>query len=177
MTNGTRRGWGVSATPRPLFTPGKYQVLIYKRLCGSHVWSGQVRNISPPTGIRSPDRPASSQLLYRLRYPVPPSPLCTEENQAQLFSWRISESHDFRENINVTISVTCNMPAHMAFRWVELFAFSDNRLRFACLFHHHHHHVQEGFCLIPVPCILKMKLVPPSLPRSSYVSSSFWFIL
>ena len=25
--------------------------------------------------------------------------------------------------------------------------------------------------------ILKMKLVPPSLPRSSYVPSSFWFIL
>ena len=39
--------------------------------------------------------------------------------------------------------------------------------------HHHHHHVQEGLGLIPVPCILKMKLVPPSLPRSSYVSSSF----
>jgi len=42
--------------------------------------------------------------------------------------------------------------------------------------HHHHHHVQEGLGLIPVPCILKMKLVPPSLPRSSCVSSSFWFI-
>jgi hypothetical protein len=39
--------------------------------------------------------------------------------------------------------------------------------------HHHRHHVQEGLGLIPVPCILKMKLVPPSLPRSSYVSSSF----
>jgi hypothetical protein len=25
--------------------------------------------------------------------------------------------------------------------------------------------------------ILKMKLVPPSLPRSSYVPTSFWFIL
>ena len=37
----------------------------------------------------------------------------------------------------------------------------------------HHHHVQEGLSLIPVPCFLKMKLVPPSLPRSSYVSSSF----
>jgi len=36
----------------------------------------------------------------------------------------------------------------------------------------YHHHVQEGLGLIPVPCILKMKLVPPSLPRSSYVSSS-----
>jgi len=43
--------------------------------------------------------------------------------------------------------------------------------------HHHHHHVQEGLGLIPVPCILKMKLVPPSLPRSSYVSSSSWPIL
>jgi hypothetical protein len=43
--------------------------------------------------------------------------------------------------------------------------------------HHHHHHVQERLGLIPVPCILKMKLVPPSLSRSSYASSSFWFIL
>jgi len=43
--------------------------------------------------------------------------------------------------------------------------------------HHHHHHVQEGLGLIPIPCILKMKLVPSSLPRSSYVSSSFWFTL
>jgi len=25
----------------------------------------------------------------------------------------------------------------------------------------HHHHVQEGLGLIPVPCILKMKMVPP----------------
>ena len=30
--------------------------------------SGQVRKISPPTGIRSPDRPARSQSLYRLSY-------------------------------------------------------------------------------------------------------------
>jgi len=43
--------------------------------------------------------------------------------------------------------------------------------------HNHHHPVQEGLGLIPVPCILKMKLVPPSLPRSPYVPSSFWFIL
>jgi hypothetical protein len=43
--------------------------------------------------------------------------------------------------------------------------------------HHHHHHVQEGLGVFPVPCILKMKLVLPSLPRSSYVPSVFWFIL
>jgi hypothetical protein len=45
------------------------------------------------------------------------------------------------------------------------------------LFHHHHHHVPEGLGLIPVPCILKMKLVPPALPRSSYVSSSLAYIV
>ena len=32
--------------------------------------SGQVRKISPPNGIRLPDRPARSQLLYQLCYPV-----------------------------------------------------------------------------------------------------------
>jgi hypothetical protein len=46
------------------------------------------------------------------------------------------------------------------------------------LYHHHHHHrVQEGLGLIPVPGILKMKVVLPSLPRSSYVSSTFWFVI
>ena len=53
----------------------------------------------------------------------------------------------------------------------------DTHFRCRILHHHHHHHVQEGLGLIPVPCILKMKLVPPSLPWSSYVSLSFWFIL
>ena len=40
-----------------------------------------------------------------------------------------------------------------------------------------HHHVPEGLGMLSYSLILKMKLVPPSLPRSSYVSSSFWFIL
>ena len=34
--------------------------------------SGQGWKISPPTGIRSPDRPARSESLYRLSYPGPP---------------------------------------------------------------------------------------------------------
>jgi len=33
------------------------------------VWTGS--EILAPTGIRSPDRPARSQSLYRLSYPVP----------------------------------------------------------------------------------------------------------
>ena len=40
------------------------------------------------------------------------------------------------------------------------------------LFTHHHHHVPEGLGMLACSLIPKMKLVPPSLPRSSYVSSS-----
>jgi hypothetical protein len=39
---------------------------------------------------------------------------------------------------------------------------------------HHHHHVHEGLGLLSCSLILKVKLVPPSLPRSSYVPLSFW---
>jgi len=70
MTNGTRRGWGVSVMPRPLFTPGKDPVPIVQE----DVWApGPVWTVAEnlaPTGIRSPDRPARSQSLYRLSYPA-----------------------------------------------------------------------------------------------------------
>jgi len=69
--HGTGRGWGVSVTPRPLFTPGNTRYPLYRRLGGPQGRSGQVRKISPPTGIRSSDRPARSQSLYRLSYPGP----------------------------------------------------------------------------------------------------------
>ena len=64
----TRRGWGVSIMPRPLFTPRKDP--LYRRLGGPQGRSGQVQKMSPPTRIQSPDRPAHCQSLYRLHYPV-----------------------------------------------------------------------------------------------------------
>jgi hypothetical protein len=68
--HGTIRGWGVSVTPRPLFTPGKDLVPIVKKAAWAPgpVWTG-AENLAP-TGIRTPDRPARSQQLYRLRYPA-----------------------------------------------------------------------------------------------------------
>jgi hypothetical protein len=70
MTKGTRSGWGVSVTSRPLFTPGKDPVPIVQEAgwAPGTVWTG-AENLAP-IGIRSPDRPARSQSLYRLRYPV-----------------------------------------------------------------------------------------------------------
>ena len=68
--HGTRRGWGVSVTPRPLFTRGKNPVPIVQEdgWTPGPVWTGE-ENLAP-TGIRSPDRPARSHSLYRLSYPV-----------------------------------------------------------------------------------------------------------
>ena len=68
--HGTRKGWGVSVTPRPLFTPGKDPVPIVQEVgwAPRPVWTG-AENLAP-TGIRSPDLLAHKQLLYRLRYPA-----------------------------------------------------------------------------------------------------------
>jgi hypothetical protein len=70
LDHGTRRGWGVSLTPRPLFTPGKDPVPIAQEAgwASGPAWTG-AENLAP-TGILFPDRPARSQSLYRLRYPA-----------------------------------------------------------------------------------------------------------
>ena len=68
--HGTGKWWGVSLTPRPLFTPGKAPVPIVQETVWAPgpVWTG-AENLAP-TGIRSPGRPARIQSLYRLRYPA-----------------------------------------------------------------------------------------------------------
>ena len=62
-------GW---STPRPgRFTPGKDPVpIVYEAGWDPGPdWAG-AENLAP-TGILSPDRPARSDSLYRLRYPGP----------------------------------------------------------------------------------------------------------
>jgi hypothetical protein len=57
--------------PRPHSTPGKDTAPILQEAgwVPGPVWTG-AENLDP-TSIRSPDRPARSQLLYRLSYPAP----------------------------------------------------------------------------------------------------------
>ena len=60
---------GQRHAPAALY-PGKDPVPIVQeaRTAPGPVWTG-AENLAP-TGIRSPDRPACSQSLYRLRYPA-----------------------------------------------------------------------------------------------------------
>jgi hypothetical protein len=72
---GTRMGWVVSVTPRPLSTPGKDTVPIVQEAgwAPGPVWTG-AENLAA-TGILSPDRPVRSQSLYRLSYRSPQKPV------------------------------------------------------------------------------------------------------
>jgi hypothetical protein len=63
-------GEGSASRPGRSLLPRKTRYPLYRGLGGLQGRSGQVWKISPPTGIRSPDRPASSQSLYRLGYPT-----------------------------------------------------------------------------------------------------------
>jgi hypothetical protein len=67
LGRGIRRGWVVNSTPQPHFTPGKDPVPIVQEAgwAPGPVWKGGKSRL---TGIRSPDRPARSQSLYRLSY-------------------------------------------------------------------------------------------------------------
>ena len=68
LDHGTRRGEGSASRPGRSLSPGKTPYPLYRGLGGPRGRSGQVRKISPRTGIRSPDRPARIQSLYRLSY-------------------------------------------------------------------------------------------------------------
>ena len=62
-------GWVVNATSRPLYP--RELPSTHCTMGGPQGRCGRVRNISPPNGIRSPDRPARSKSLYRLSHPGP----------------------------------------------------------------------------------------------------------
>jgi len=83
LDHGTRRGWGVSVTPRPLFTPGEDPVPIVQEAG----WApGPVRrgaeNLAP-TGIRSSDRPARSSVAIPTELPDPHNIVWGEDIEIQ----------------------------------------------------------------------------------------------
>ena len=70
-------GWVVRDTPRPLYPQERDPVPIVweAQWAPGPVWTG-AENVGP-TGIRSTDRAARSESLYRLSYPGPLKCLCS----------------------------------------------------------------------------------------------------
>jgi len=77
--HGTRRGWVVSSTPQPHFTPGKDPVPILQEAgwAPGPVWTGRK---SRPHRDSIPDCPARSQSLYWLSYPAHDTPITLKYN-------------------------------------------------------------------------------------------------
>ena len=99
--DGTRKGWVVSVTPRPLSTPGKVPVPIVQEAgwAPGPVWTGAENLV--PTGIRSPDRPARSQSLYRLSYPAHAGAITNDS-----VNWRaVKKACNVRRIISVLICI------------------------------------------------------------------------
>jgi len=97
LDHGTRRGWGVSVTPRPLFTPGKDLIPIVQEAgwAPGPVWTG-AENLAP-TGIRSLDLPAHIQSLYRLRYPARVGLMDLQlKKKCRIWAPKISVAEDLR---------------------------------------------------------------------------------
>ena len=67
MTTALEGGEGSASRAGRCLPSRKARYPLYRMLRGSQGRSGQMRKISPRTGIRSLDRPARSQSLYRLR--------------------------------------------------------------------------------------------------------------
>jgi len=74
----------VSVTPRSHFTPGKDPVPIVQGWVGPRAGLDG-RKISPPSGIRSPDRPARGKSLYRATWPTPECSLKQNLMQTNFF--------------------------------------------------------------------------------------------
>jgi len=90
---GTRRGWVVSSTPRPHFTPGKDPIPILQEVGwdpGPVLTGGKSR----PHRDSTPDRPARSQSLYRLSYPahqfLPNQTINTESRTIEFMSPKVN---------------------------------------------------------------------------------------
>jgi hypothetical protein len=90
-----RRGWVVSTTPRPLYPRERPGTHCTGGWMGLRTGLDVCENSRPPTGIRSPDRPASSQSLYRLSYPTHDP--CMFTSYKILYCW-----HNGMDNIRIT---------------------------------------------------------------------------
>ena len=114
-------GWMFNATPQPLYPwerPGTHCIGGWVGPRAGLDGCGKSR---PPTGIRSPDRPARSQSLYWLGYPSPLPWIHTWIKDVWIF--RVSsktnqETHIERINENVTRSTrTGNCKTRFSERW------------------------------------------------------------
>jgi hypothetical protein len=120
--------------------PGKTRHTLFRRLGGPRGRSGRMRKISHPNGIRSPDRPARSESLYRTSYPGPHKQTPSSDVAPPLTSRKfarprivhvvLSPGHCANIMTVITYTVACFVPflclvRHYSFRFFYFVLCSD----------------------------------------------------
>jgi hypothetical protein len=112
-----------AARPGHTLPPGKTRYPMYRRLGGPQVRSGWAENLAP-TGIRSPDHPARSQLLYRLSYPAHMNIYIYFCLSINLF-WETSMSCGY--NITIITDIDFVLSEHVTPLWYNIKGFTNIR--------------------------------------------------
>ena len=108
----------VSATPQPLYPPGRIWYPSCCRLIGPQERSGWVWKLLLPTGIRSPDHPACSESLYRLSYP---GPLFIRDSAVKLsgvkwpLQWPLTQQSVWDQSFVAVCCRFCRLPSDNCF--------------------------------------------------------------
>jgi hypothetical protein len=102
-------GWVVNATPRRLYRRERKKVPTVReaRWAPVPVWTG-AENLAP-NGIRSPDSPARSGSLYRLRYPGPYLNAIRIRNFSVVFGTPFTEFVWFGRNLSKETVLTSRL--------------------------------------------------------------------
>ena len=130
LDHGTRRGWRVSVTPRPFFTPGKDPVPLYRRLGGPQGQSGQVRKISPPPGFDSliVQPVASRYTVYATRPTIYYMRLTTLKSHSIVY-WNILQNIE-PETRSISVSKYLCVISGFSSEVGEIFAFLRNYIAY-----------------------------------------------
>ena len=98
LYHGTRRAYWWASRPGRSLPPGKTRYPLYGMLGETQAWRDTENLV--PTGIRSADRPARSQLLYQLRHPAHTNgialPLFDATSVSYLFRLSLRQSYGRR---------------------------------------------------------------------------------
>jgi len=113
---GTRRGWVVSSTPRPHFSPGKTRYPFYRRLGGPQDRFRRTENLVP-TGIRSwAVQPVVSRNTdWASRLTNEGCVLTLSIMPADFRPSRITKFHGLKSGV-ISVDFRCNLPGCLKYR-------------------------------------------------------------
>ena len=151
---------------------GKTRYPLYRRQGGPQGWYGWVQKISPPTRIRSPDRPAFSLSLYQLSCHGPQSCCCKECIIISLEPCRTNNTFPVKQKYYNFFIMTKYIRWLLRLVWASCMFIQQGSLRNTTFLEKHVKHRGSALCV-------KSNRRSPSRYywRKCYDSETYWILL